>query len=124
MPKVSEFFENVQLPTMPDVARDLIATMRDDDIPFEKVRSAISRDPALTAKLIRLANSARFGLPRQVASLDDAITIDPEEIEDARWITREEMLTVTAGLHPEIKPARKGAIAHFLIANWLADRLD
>ncbi len=75
MPKVSDFFENVQLPTMPDVARDLIATMRDDDIPFEKVRSAISRDPALTAKLIRLANSARFGLPRQVASLDDAITM-------------------------------------------------
>ena len=57
-------------------------------------------------------------------ALDDAITIDPEEIEDARWITREEMLTVTAGVHPEIKPARKGAIAHFLIANWLADRLD
>ena len=41
MPKVSEFFENVQLPTMPDVARDLIATMRYDDIPFEKVRNAI-----------------------------------------------------------------------------------
>ena len=75
MPELSEFFENVQLPTMPDVARDLIATMRDDDIPFEKVRNAISRDPALTAKLIRLANSARFGLPRQVASLDDAITM-------------------------------------------------
>ncbi len=75
MPKVSEFLENVQLPTMPDVARDLIATMRDEEIPFEKVRAAISRDPALTAKLIRLANSARFGLPRQVASLDDAITM-------------------------------------------------
>ena len=73
MPKVSEFFESVQLPTMPDVARELIATMRDDEIPFEKVRSAIFKDPALTAKLIRLANSARFGLPRQVASLDDAI---------------------------------------------------
>jgi NAD+ diphosphatase len=27
-----------------------------------------------------------------------------------------------AGLHPTIKPARKGAIAHFLIENWLADR--
>jgi NAD+ diphosphatase len=28
-----------------------------------------------------------------------------------------------AGEHPRLKPARKGAIAHFLIANWLADRL-
>ncbi|MFN3375864.1 MAG: HDOD domain-containing protein [Burkholderiaceae bacterium] len=75
MPTAAEFLENVQLPTMPDVAQELIATMRDDDIPFEKVRAAISRDPALTAKLLRLANSARFGLPRQVASLDDAITM-------------------------------------------------
>ena len=75
MADIQAFFENVQLPTIPDVARELIATMKDDDIPFEKVRSAISKDPALTAKLIRLANSARFGLPRQVASLDDAITM-------------------------------------------------
>ena len=49
--------------------------MQDDDIPFEKVRNAIARDPALTAKLIRLANSARFGLARQVATLDDALTL-------------------------------------------------
>ena len=70
MADIQAFFENVQLPTIPDVARELIATMKDDDIPFEKVRAAISKDPALTAKLIRLANSARFGLPRQVASLD------------------------------------------------------
>lgn len=75
MPHLTEFFGNVQLPTMPDVARELVATMHDDDIPFEKVRSAIARDPALTAKLIRLANSARFGLSRQVASLDDALTL-------------------------------------------------
>ncbi|NUB44720.1 NAD(+) diphosphatase [Fertoebacter nigrum] len=53
-----------------------------------------------------------------------AITLDPVELEDALWVTREEMVTVMAGQHPRIRPARKGAIAHFLIANWLADRLD
>ena len=52
------------------------------------------------------------------------ITIDPVEIEDARWVTREEMADVFAGQHPEINPARPGAIAHFLLENWLADRLD
>ncbi len=54
----------------------------------------------------------------------DAITLDPAELEDALWITREDMVSVMAGEHPRIKPARKGAIAHFLIANWLADRLE
>lgn len=54
----------------------------------------------------------------------EAIAVDPAELEDALWVTREEMVQVMAGLHPRIRPARRGAIAHFLIANWLADRLD
>lgn len=52
------------------------------------------------------------------------IAIDPAEIEDARWVPREEMLEAFAGRHPVIKPARKGAIARFLIERWLADALD
>lgn len=52
------------------------------------------------------------------------ITLDPKELEDARWVTREEMLDIFAGRNPAILPARPGAIARFLLANWLADRLD
>lgn len=66
--------------------------------------------------------SLMFGCAAE--ALDGPIRIDPEEIEDALWVTREEMVTVMAGQHPTIRPARKGAIAHFLILNWLADRLD
>lgn len=57
-------------------------------------------------------------------ALSDAITIDPVEIEDALWVPREEMVDAIAGLHPRIRPARKGSIAQFLLSNWLADRLD
>lgn len=67
-------------------------------------------------------SSLMFGCAGE--ALSDEIRIDPEELEDALWITREEMVLVVAGQHPRIKPARRGAIAHFLIANWLADRLD
>ncbi len=56
-------------------------------------------------------------------ALDTQITVDPVEIEDAMWVSREEMMDVFAGTHPTILPARKGAIARFLIENWLADRL-
>ena len=66
-------------------------------------------------------NSLMFGCHGQATSED--ITLDPVEIEDARWITREDMVTIVAGDHPEIRPARPGAIARFLIDNWLADRL-
>jgi NAD+ diphosphatase len=57
-------------------------------------------------------------------ALTSDIVLDPAELEDARWVSREEMVAAFAGLHPEIRPSRKGAIAQFLIANWLADRLD
>ena len=57
-------------------------------------------------------------------ALDTEIRIDPEEIEEARWVSRNDMLKIFAGEHPEIKPARKGAIAHFLLENWLADTLE
>ncbi|MGR3804479.1 NAD(+) diphosphatase [Marinibacterium profundimaris] len=52
------------------------------------------------------------------------ITVDPVEIEDALWVTRSDMMDAFAGTHPFIKPARKGAIAHFLLQNWLADTLE
>lgn len=52
------------------------------------------------------------------------ITIDPDEIEDAIWVTREQMMETFAGNNPEMKPAREGAIAHFLLLNWLRDTLD
>jgi len=57
-------------------------------------------------------------------AVSDQITIDPNELEAARWVTRSELLTVFAGTHPEIRPARKGAIAHVLLEHWLAGQLD
>ncbi len=52
------------------------------------------------------------------------IKIDPEEIEDALWVSREDMMDALAGQNPDMKPARRGSIARFLIEKWLADALD
>ena len=57
-------------------------------------------------------------------ALSREITIDPVEIEDAIWITRSDVMQAFAGEHPFLLPARKGAIAHFLLQHWLADTLD
>lgn len=66
--------------------------------------------------------SLMFGCAGEATSTD--ITIDPVEIEAAMWVSREDMALAFAGEHPTILPARKGAIAHFLLENWLADKLD
>ena len=67
-------------------------------------------------------SSLMIGCDGEALSLD--IDVDPNEIEDARWFSREEIADAFAGRNPVLKPARKGAIAHFILWNWLADRLD
>lgn len=62
-------------------------------------------------------NSLMFGCSAEALSTE--LRID-DELEDARWLSREELLTSWSGQHPDIQPARKGSIAHFLIGQWLA----
>lgn len=54
----------------------------------------------------------------------EAITLDPLELEAAAWVSRERMARVFMGEDPEIRAPRTGAIAGFLLREWLADRLD
>ncbi len=75
MTSLTIFFDNVKLPTISEVGHALIATLDNDDASSKDVAAIIARDPALTAKLMRLANSARFGSSRNVSSLDDAIAL-------------------------------------------------
>lgn len=75
MSDLAEFFQSVKLPVMPEVAHALIRTLNDEDVSISSVRNIIAKDPALTAKLLRLANSAQFGLSREVSSLDNAISM-------------------------------------------------
>ena len=67
-------------------------------------------------------SSLMIGCQGEAENLD--ITIDPNEIDTALWLRREDLMDVFAGLNEEILPARPGSIAHFLLQNWLADRLD
>jgi len=67
-------------------------------------------------------SSLMFGCKGEALSRE--ITIDPAELDDALWISREDLADALAGRHPTLLPARKGAIAQFLMENWLADRLE
>lgn len=75
MISLSHFFEHVTLPTISEVAHALISTLDNDDASAKSIAAIIARDPALTAKLMRLANSARFGSSRGVSSIDEAIAL-------------------------------------------------
>jgi HD-like signal output (HDOD) protein len=75
MSSLDSFFESVKLPSIPDLAHSLIETLNDEDASVDAVCELITRDPAISAKLLRIANSAQFGLPRGVGSMEDAIAM-------------------------------------------------
>ena len=65
----------VELPTIPRVVQQLIAALRDPDVDTRKIGEALSQDPVLSAKVLRLANSAFFGGQRSMASIDAAVAL-------------------------------------------------
>src|SRR5437764_1338072 len=48
---------------------------RDPDVDTRKIGAALAQDPVLTAKVLRLANSAFFGGQRSMASIDAAVAL-------------------------------------------------
>lgn len=75
MTNTARFLQSVSLPVMPEVAQALISTLNNDEADVATVTAIIAKDPGLTATLLRMANSAMFGLSRSVHSLDSAISV-------------------------------------------------
>ena len=89
---------------------------------FEEAGIKVGEVRYLASQPWPFPNSLMFGC--QGFATSDDITIDPVEIENAFWVTREDMMAATAGQRPDMRPARQGSIARFLIEKWLADALD
>ena len=53
----------------------LLSALYDQDVPIEKIERMIARDTLLSFKLLRLVNSAAFGLSRNIESLRQAIML-------------------------------------------------
>jgi len=88
---------------------------------FEEAGIKVGQVDYLASQPWPFPASLMFGC--QGVAISEDISIDPDEIEAALWVTREEMMQVFAGDHPKINSPRKGAIAHFILENWLADTL-
>jgi diguanylate cyclase (GGDEF)-like protein len=63
------------LPTPPGVAARIIEMSNDPDVQLAEVAQVVSLDPALTAKILRMANSALYARRRKVENLRQAIVL-------------------------------------------------
>ncbi len=71
-----EILDNLhQLPSIPAVVQELIVSFDNPDLDSHHLAQKIGQDQALSAKVLRVANSAFYGLPRQVGSIQEAVTV-------------------------------------------------
>lgn len=63
------------LPPLPQVTRQLLAVIRDDDSSAQDVTKVLSGDGTLAAKVLKLVNSSFYGLPNEVTTISRAVVI-------------------------------------------------
>lgn len=74
--KLEEVFEQThKLPTIPKVVQELIDSFSNEDIDIDTIAKKIALDQVITAKVLRLANSAHFGASRQIGSVQEAVVV-------------------------------------------------
>ena len=64
-----------QLPTIPEVVQELIETFDRQDVNLDDIAKKIALDQTLSAKVLRLANTAHYSGSRSVSSVRDAVIV-------------------------------------------------
>ena len=60
---------------MPGAAVELLALIDDPDVSVSQIEDILRKDAGLTANILKLANSAYFGIPCKVGSVRQAVLI-------------------------------------------------
>ncbi len=63
------------LPTLPVVASRLLELTAREDATFSDIANLIAQDIALSAKILKVANSAFYNFPRKIASINQAVSL-------------------------------------------------
>jgi putative nucleotidyltransferase with HDIG domain len=63
------------LPSLPRVVSELLRLLGERDYSMHQLMEQVRQDPALTARVLKVANSARFGRTREIESLNQALVI-------------------------------------------------
>jgi HD-like signal output (HDOD) protein len=69
------FSRPASLPTVPKVVQQLIHSFGRSNASVAEIAGPLGVDPVLSAKTLRLANSAYFRVPRSIATVDDALQL-------------------------------------------------
>ncbi|ADZ90318.1 HDOD domain-containing protein [Marinomonas mediterranea] len=61
-----------KLPNVPEVVRELITDLNSPSTEYKAIATKVKKDQTLSLKILRIVNSAYFGLSRKVSSIEEA----------------------------------------------------
>lgn len=64
-----------KLPNIPEVVRELIKALNNPNVNYTEISQKVAQDQTISLKVLRIVNSAYFGLSRKVASIDEAVVM-------------------------------------------------
>jgi putative nucleotidyltransferase with HDIG domain len=74
--RIKQTIETIrELPTLPLVANKVNAILHDPKSSVSDLAKIIEKDQSITAKVLRLVNSAHYGLPQKVNNINQAIAL-------------------------------------------------
>lgn len=114
------FQQTLALPSPPELVKELIQSFQDEDIAIQEITKAIELDQVISAKLLRLANSARYHASHTIGTVDHAVAY--------LGFNTTRTLVISSGLTSSFKLAQGFQLEYFwryslhtaVVARWLA----
>ncbi len=73
---IEKLFDQIhKVPQIPEVVRELIAQVNNPDFDFNAIAKNVEKEQVIALKVLRLVNSAHFGLSRKIGSIDEAVVL-------------------------------------------------
>jgi len=123
--EINELFDHIDdVPQVPEVVRTLLSQVNDPNIDFISIAKNVEKEQTISIKVLRLANSAFYGLPREIGSINQALVI--------LGMTELKKLIVVSGLISSIPDLDHFNIEDFWLDNfrtatyakWIAERAN
>lgn len=108
------------LPTLPSLLRKFNDMIKDPKISMETLGKELSKDQAITGKLLKLVNSAFYGFPGRISTITHALVLLGYDALKGLIITS----SIFENLSPEAYPLWRHSIAVSLASRKIATKLS
>lgn len=72
---LQQVLQSEELPTLPTVASKLVSLTSREDTTLTDIANLVSKDISLSAKILKVSNSAFYSFPQQIGSIHQAVSI-------------------------------------------------